>query len=234
MEFQKLASPSLRELFVQQLVNMILSGNLSEGEQLPPERELAESMQVSRAVVNGGVAELERKGFLIVKPRVGTFVADYRQNGNMETLITLMNYNGGRFRNEEIRSILEVRIALDTLAVQLLIPRVTDEETASLCEKVENIATANTGADASDAAFSFQHELALQSGNMLIPLIFSSFRIPVSTLWQRFCALYGIDALYENTYRLWSCIRDRDLDSAIAWIDESIRDSIDGERLIYY
>lgn len=37
MEFEKISSPSLRELFVQQLEQMILSGKLPVGEKLPPE-----------------------------------------------------------------------------------------------------------------------------------------------------------------------------------------------------
>ena len=53
----------LRELFVNELQNMILSGKLEIGSKLPPERELAESMKVSRAVINSGIAELEKKGF---------------------------------------------------------------------------------------------------------------------------------------------------------------------------
>ena len=54
MPFEKLNSPSLKQLFVRQLQGMILSGELPMGSQLPPERELARQMQVSRAVVNGG------------------------------------------------------------------------------------------------------------------------------------------------------------------------------------
>ena len=110
MEFSKLSAPSLKELFINQLETMILSGKIPIGEKLPPERELSESMQVSRAVVNAGITELARKGFLIIKPRVGTFVADYRRNGTLETLISIMNYNGGILRDAEIRSILELRI----------------------------------------------------------------------------------------------------------------------------
>ena len=126
MEFQKISSPSLRELFVEQLQHMILSGKLKIGEKLPPERQLAEMMQVSRAVVNGGITDLEKMGFLVVKPRSGTYVADYRRKGTINTLLSIMKYNGGRIRNEEIRSIFEVRIALDTLAARLCIDRITD------------------------------------------------------------------------------------------------------------
>ena len=60
MEFQKISSPSLRDLFIEQLEHLILSGKLQVGEKLPPERQLAEMMQVSRAVVNSGISELEK------------------------------------------------------------------------------------------------------------------------------------------------------------------------------
>ena len=63
MEFEKLVSPSLKDLFITHVEAMILSGELPVGQQLPPERQLAQSMGVSRAVVNSGVAELERRGF---------------------------------------------------------------------------------------------------------------------------------------------------------------------------
>ena len=56
MEFKKLSAPSLKELFITELQNMILSGKLEIGEKLPPERELAESMHVSRAVINAGIS----------------------------------------------------------------------------------------------------------------------------------------------------------------------------------
>lgn len=234
MEFTKISSPSLRDLFVEQLENLILSGKLKIGEKLPPERQLAEMMQVSRAVVNSGLGELERKGFLIVKPRIGTFVADYRRKGTLDTLLSIMKYNGGRLRNEEIRSILEVRIALDTLAAQLCIDRISNEEIELLREKTERIKEAQSISDAAKAAFEFQHEFALLSHNTLIPLIFQSFRTPVFTLWERFCTLYGIPALYQNTFHLWTFIRDRDTEGAIEWIQASVGNSIDGSRNIYY
>ena len=48
MEFKKLNAPSLKELFISELENMIISGRLPIGTKLPSERELASSMQVSR------------------------------------------------------------------------------------------------------------------------------------------------------------------------------------------
>ena len=234
MEFKKISSPSLRELFVEQLQHMILSGKLKIGEKLPPERQLAEMMQVSRAVVNGGITELEKMGFLVVKPRSGTYVADYRRKGTINTLLSIMKYNGGRIRNEEIRSIFEVRIALDTLAARLCIDRITDEEVELLLGKVNEIRDASKVSIAIQAAFEFQHEFALMSGNTLIPLIFQSFKAPIFTMWELFCDLYGVQALYESNYTMWSYIRDRDTDGAVTWIETSMGNCIDGDWQIYY
>lgn len=234
MEFKKLSAPSLKELFIQELEASILSGKLQIGEKLPPERDLAKTMQVSRAVVNNGITELARKGFLSIKPRVGTFVADYRRDGTMETLISIMNYNGGRLRDAEVRSILELRIALDTVAIELMIPRVTDYEVDILKGYVNEMESEESPEIISELAFKVQHELAILSGNTLLPLIFSSFKSPIMTLWARYCRLYGNKALYQNTLNLCNCIERRDVEGAIGTIKATINETIYGNKQIYY
>lgn len=234
MEFTKLSAPSLKELFIQQLETMILSGKLPIGEKLPPERELSDSMQVSRAVVNAGIAELARKGFLTIKPRVGTYVADYRKDGTVETLISIMSYNGGILREAEIKSILELRIAFDTLAVELCIPKITDDEVSVLRDYVIQMKETTSIETATDLAFRFQHELAVLSGNTLMPLIISSFKVPIMSLWDRFCRLYGIASLYENTVYLFDCIEKRNAPKAVECLTTIINDTISGSRQIYY
>lgn len=234
MEFQKISSPSLRELFVEQVQHMILSGKLKTGEKLPPERQLAEMMQVSRAVVNGGISDLEKMGFLVVKPRSGTYVADYRRKGTIETLLSIMKYHGGNLRNDEIRSIFEVRIALDTLAARLCVDTISDEEIEVLYRKVCEMKDAQKMSEAVQAAFEFQHEFALMSNNTLIPLIIQSFKSPIFAMWERYCTLYGIQALYENNYKMWTYIKERDTEAVVEWIESSMMNCIEGDQQIYY
>lgn len=233
MQFAKLSAPSLKELFVQELENMILSGRLTIGTQLPPERELAQSMQISRAVVNAGLNEMESKGFLEVRPRVGTFVADYRRKGTADTLLSIMKYNGGRLQRDDIRSILEIKEVLDRLTVQLTIPKITDKEIALLGTYAEALKAADSPEAAAEAVFTFHHELALISGNTLVPLIYYSFRAPILSLWERFCIKYGIPALYQNTSRLFDSIKKRDLPLAEQVIEAAIAACISGPMQIY-
>jgi DNA-binding FadR family transcriptional regulator len=233
MELKKLSAPSLKEMFIQELEGMILSGKLSVGEKLPSEREIAESMQVSRGVVNSGILELSRKGFLSIRPRVGTFVADYRRTGTLETLISIINYNRGVLRSGEIRSILEIRLALSTLSLRLAIPQMTQKDIEFLRTHVDGIAKSSNNKKASEEAFEFHHELAVLSGNMLMPLIYYSFKEAVLALWERFCNLHGKEKLYVNTDTLWQFIEKRDVEGAVSWSERTVNDAITGADQIY-
>ena len=213
MEFERLYAPSLKELFVRQLQGMILSGELPMGEKLPSERELCEQMRVSRAVVNGGVTELARQGFLEVRPRQGTYVADYRRNGNMDTLMAIMHYNGGVLAREEIRSILEVRQGLEHMTVSRAIACASDEEIRGLEPCLTALEDPRcTPAQAAETAFAFHHGM---------------------TLWIRVCRRYGVDALSYNIRRLYGCLLARDKQAASAWIDQYMEEAISGSQQIY-
>ncbi len=234
MDFAKLKAPTLKELFVREFETMILSGKLKIGQKLPPERILAEQMQVSRAVVNSGIAELSRKGFLKVKPRSGVFVMDYRRYGTVETLLSIMNYNGGQLLQDEIRSILEIKMIVDKLAVELSVDRHTDEDISSLenyLDKMQRQSDNNT--KAADAAFSFYHELAMTSQNTLLPLIYRSFRVPVTHLWIRFIQKYSNELVCNNAREILTALKNHDKAKAVASVEKAISASISGSNEIY-
>ena len=173
MNFEQLYAPSLKELFVQKLQGMILSVELPMGEKLPSERELCQQMGVSRAVVNGGITELARQGFLEVRPRKGAYVADYRRDGNMETLMAIMDYNGGMLGKEEIRSILEVRWGLEQMTLHRVIDNASDEQLEMLGTFVDRLDENPTPAQAAEIAFRFHHEMTLMGGNHMCALMAS-------------------------------------------------------------
>lgn len=233
MIFKKLSAPSLKELFISELEGMILSGKLEIGAKLPPERELAESMQVSRAVVNSGIAEMEKKGFLVVKPRIGTFVADYRRYGTTETLVSIMHYNGGMLRDKEVRSVLEVRILFMNLASTLAIDYATDEEIAALEKYVQALEQCTDPEETASLIFAFSHEISFISGNTLLPLFFISFKDLVCNLWVRFAKKYGTEALAESASMIYRYLAARDKDGVVNYISSSTQESIDGDRQIY-
>ena len=58
MDCRNSQESTLKEIFITQIENKIISGEFEIGQKLPPERELACQMGVSRAVVNAGIVEM--------------------------------------------------------------------------------------------------------------------------------------------------------------------------------
>ena len=113
MEFGQIVAPTIKELFIERIEGMILSGQLKPGERLPSERDLAEQMKISKTIVHIGLEDLARMGFLEVTPRRGTVVADFAESGNLETLNAILRYNGGKLDRQMVVSIIELRSAVE-------------------------------------------------------------------------------------------------------------------------
>lgn len=234
MKFRKLAAPSLRELFVTELEGKILSGELKIGAKLPSERELAASMQVSRTVVSAGIAEMEQKGFLLIRPRIGTFVADYRKYGTLDSLVSIMRYNGGALARNEIKSILELRAVLVNLAATLCIKHATDAAIQTAMYPIlDQIRQCATNEDLVECTFRLYHALAGISGNSLLPPIFVSFHDLVCQLWLRYVINYGREPLVASDETLVSLLLARDLEGTRRHISFGSQESISGSRQLY-
>lgn len=217
MEFSKIGPVSVMDLFVQQVEDMILAGEYQPGEMLPPARELSVLTGVSRPVITAGLVELEKMGFVEVKPRVGTFVRDYRRTGTLETLNAIMRHNG-KLRKSEAESLMQIRTPLEELCVDMVINNATDEELATLAPLVESIDQAAQKKDpekTADRAFAFHHELAVLSGNILLPLLYHSFKIPAVSLWTLFCRYNSCEELYIHKMQLYRALQDRDKQAAL-------------------
>ncbi|MFA6032330.1 MAG: GntR family transcriptional regulator, partial [Myxococcota bacterium] len=86
-----LKAESLKEVFISRFEGLILSGQLATGQKLPSERELAMTLGVSRPVVHEGLVDLAAKGLVSMKPRVGAFVNDFRREGSITLLSSLLD-----------------------------------------------------------------------------------------------------------------------------------------------
>ena len=217
MGFTKINAVSLTDLFIQQIENMILSGELQIGEHLPSERDLATKMGVSRPVVSSGLTELEKLGFVEIVPRQGVRVCDYRRKGSMETLEAIMRYNNGAMRQNEVRSLFEVRDACEGLVIKLVLENNSvDEIEKVLAPMLDELKSTSDSDEAAEIVFRFYHELAVMSGNAILPLLYYSFREQGKYLWSLYCKKNGIPKMYKLKLDLFTAMMNGDLDSAVA------------------
>ena len=196
-KFEAIVAPTITEMFEQQIQGMILSGRLKIGEKLPTERELAESMRVSKSIVHLGIKNLERQGFLTISPRHGVYVANYSETGNVETLLALLKYNGGRLDKASIASLLQVREALEGMAMRLLAEKHTDDQMLMLRMHIQDVRKAaerepdNTELLA-ELVYKFHLYICIKSGNNMIPLIMNGFKDVSIVFWRSWIDTMGI------------------------------------------
>lgn len=214
MGFNKINNISLTDQFVQQIESMILSGELRVGEQLPGARDLCERMGVSRPVISAGLLELEKLGFVEIRPRSGVYVTDYLRKGTIETLGAIVRYNGGVMRDHESQALMQVRYALEKLCVELVIRNATDEQLAEFGAYLEAIKSARTREKCAEAVFTFHQELAVLSGNLLLPMLYHSCKEESIYLWHWFIKFRGRQEIYDIKKELYEALLRRDLKTA--------------------
>ena len=206
MEFREIVAPSIKELFVQQLEGMILSGQLQPGEKLPTERELADEMKISKTVVHEGLRELHRLGFLNIASRRGVTVADYAQTGSLETLRAIMDFHGGIPDRKTALSILKLRYYLEAPAMEELAVQHTAADMAS-CRSTAEFA---------QALFRYHRGITFLSGNTITPLIFNAFATVNLAFWQEYVAAEGAARCLETLEQFTSYIESGDGKAAAA------------------
>ncbi|MCP4687831.1 MAG: FadR family transcriptional regulator, partial [Desulfobacterales bacterium] len=111
---EPIRSDSLKQVFINKFEKLILSGHFTIGEKLPPERELAKRLGVSRPVVHEGLVNLAAKGLVTMKPRAGAFINDYRTEGSIALLSSLFEHHEGEVSERLLRGMLDMRMVLET------------------------------------------------------------------------------------------------------------------------
>lgn len=76
MPFSKIRAGKISHAIERQVEELILQGVLRPGERLPSERELAETMDVSRPTLREAFADLEGRGLIVTRPGGGTYIAE--------------------------------------------------------------------------------------------------------------------------------------------------------------
>lgn len=179
---------SLKNQFVQRFESDILSGKLTVGDKILPERELSINMGMSRTIVHSGMVELTVKGLIRVNPRKGYVVNDYRREGTAAVLDSLMKYKEEVMDEHLLRSILDTRFLIEVECVRLAVRNNQDNNFESISEiiEAEKSVTCNNVEQIVKLDFDFHHRIALASNNIFYPLIIKSFEVTYKNYTQKF------------------------------------------------
>ncbi len=149
------------EEIVAQVHNLVLDGQLNPGDRLPPERELAQQLSVSRASVREAMRLLDTNGLVDVRPGAGTFIA----TGTLEAIDKAFSSVLSN-RGSNPRDLFEMRLLLEPHVASLAAQRATEQDVYAfnrvLAAQADDIAAGGSGVEF-DLEFHFA--IARATGN---------------------------------------------------------------------
>jgi len=180
-------SSRLYEQIVQQVEESIHKGAMKPGDQLPPERELAQQFGVSRTAVREAVKALREKGLVEAYPGRGTFITDgtsYSMRQSLDRMLRLGQAEGAGF-------LVEVREILEPEIVAMAAMRADAEDLASMREQVGVMDEARKDPEAFiEADLDFHLTLAEAAAN---PIILSLIDSIVGLLREQRMGIFQVE-----------------------------------------
>jgi len=113
MEFKEITPVRLYESAIEQIMDLVKRSELKPGDKLPPERELAEKLSISRGSLREAFRVLESKGLIKSKAGGGRYIREIRKNGHNNTENIILSLEKSSILELlEAREMLEVKIAV--------------------------------------------------------------------------------------------------------------------------
>lgn len=210
------------DVVVVKLAQKIQSGELSDGQPLPPERNLMEEFGISRTVVREAVLALSKQGLIEARPRHRPVV---RKPGfdaafdALESIVThLLHEPGG------VRNLFDTRILIEASLVREAAKSATKEDIIALKEA---LAANEAAINDSDAFYKtdigFHKVLYSIPRNPVLPAINKAYTNWLAPQWSQMPRLPDRNhANFESHKAIYNAILMRDPDAA----EEALRDHL--------
>lgn len=152
---------SVTDEAIEKIRDLITSGRLNPGDQIPPEHELAALLGISRSSLREAVKALSQAKVLIVRRGDGTYVSSLEPRlllSGMGFAIELMQERG-------LAEIFEVRRLLEPAATALAAERISDAQVAALHDSLADMKRAQDPEELVMRDMDFHAHIAEASGN---------------------------------------------------------------------
>jgi GntR family transcriptional repressor for pyruvate dehydrogenase complex len=170
--FRPVARRRAFEDVIVQVEEAIADGRLGPGDRLPPERALAEQLQVSRASVREALRVLEAFGVLSSRQGRGADAGSTVTQGDQNGLAGLLRIYS-LLMKVPLSDLVDLRVAIESMTARAAAER-------GAAERLEQLAEEMLGVEDRDRFLeldtTFHVELARASGNALAPLLMEALR----------------------------------------------------------
>jgi GntR family transcriptional repressor for pyruvate dehydrogenase complex len=155
---------------IEKIKEMIVSGELTPGARLPPEKELAERLGLSRSSMREAVKALEVIRVLDVRRGDGTYVTSLEPKLLLEAISFVVDLHG----DDSLLEIFAVRRILESHATGLAAQRATTDDVTGLAAELESARGETDVESLVRHDVRFHHHVARLSGNSYLTSLLES------------------------------------------------------------
>ena len=160
------------EEVVTRLREMIHRGELRSGDRLPPERDLAKLLGVSRPTLRAGIRSLSAVGVLQSKQGAGTFVVEANASPVLDSNPLRLMASLNNFSSSEM---FEARLSLEMAIAGLAAERATGDQLATMAEELaEMFAALDNPEEYLVHDMLFHQTIAAASGNRILTALMNT------------------------------------------------------------
>lgn len=223
-EENKYGKRAADELFLE-FERMIISGELANGEALPPEREIVESFGVSRTVVREALLALSNKGLVEAKPRYRPVV----RKPSFDTAIDTVGNVVSRLLEEPegVKNLFDTRIMVEVYLSRQAAADANRNDLSALKDALEENEAAINNMDLFfQTDVKFHRVLYEMSGNPLLPSIHKAYITWLKPNWGKMPTLPARNQLnFESHTAIYNAILMRNPDEAEAATRKHLADA---------
>lgn len=167
------------------LVEAILDGSFHTNSTLPPERELAAMLGVTRPTLREALQRLSRDGWIEIRQGKSTRVRDYWREGNL-LILSAISRNQQLSTPQFVANLLHIRLLFAPEYTRLAIQN-APADVIRLLESLQQVP--DTREDFTRVDLDLHYRLTILSGNPVFTLIFNGF----TSLYQSMGLIYFND-----------------------------------------
>ncbi len=197
-----------------QIREQIAKGGLREGDKLPPERQLAESLGVSRNTVREALRSLEHGGLIKLKP--GATGGAYISNGGVNAIKVAFD-DMMSLGTLSAQDLMEARIVLGREVARMACLRYTDADMASMEANFEQMSAAARAGDLKlrvHHSVDFHRILARAAGNPVLAIV-TSVLVDITLNFVRVLGEMPNEFVIDSRQRMLQYLRERDVENVV-------------------
>lgn len=156
-------NPKVYEQVIQEIKKKIKNGELKKGDKLPSERELAESLSVSRTSVREAIRALEVIGLVESKHGAGNYIRTSFEDSLFEPLSVMF-----MLQESSPRETFDLRETLELQCAKLAAKNIEKEELELLTAILDRMYIANTDEENLRLDVKFHYLIVKSSRNVLL------------------------------------------------------------------